>query len=567
MSTNTQQKDRLYLFDTTLRDGAQTPGVKMRSEDKLRVARALFDLGVDYVELGWPGANPTDSAVFAEWANAPEANTPDAKTRMVSFGMVKDHRKSADNDATFKAVMDAKADTYCLFGKAWDYHVTLLKATPEEYLETVRQSVQYALSRGEAIFDAEHFFQGYEANPAFALEVVKTAYEAGARWVVLCDTNGRMTPSKVSRIVTEVIKHVPGSHLGIHTHNDRGLANANSLAAIEAGCRHVQGTINGLGERCGNANLVEVIGNVMLDDELSAAVDCGLAEADLLKLKPLSQLVADVTRQKVPESAPFIGPKSGRQKAGKHADMHALDPDTYRSHDPALFGVEEGVDVSNQAGISNFLPHLNRMGLDTQKGNPYLRTLVSTLKQAEEEGYNFESCMGSFEVLALKVYGEMPLYFDLSSYRTVVERLPANGSPSATRKFKLAAQATVEFLDCEGTLAEPEVSNGNGPVNALDRAMRRSLEHVYPELRGLKLVDYQQEVVNPHQGTDAIMQVRIVSENHDGMRMVTVGVSGNSIDASVNALMDSYMLYLKRLGVEPRACNSKMGQELRNTHQ
>jgi len=539
--------ERVYLFDTTLRDGAQSPGVKFRSEDKLRVARALGHLGVDYIELGWPGANPTDSRVFEQWAL--EDRGPAPKSRTVSFGMCKDPRKSISNDATLKAVTDVKADTYCLFGKTWDYQAKLLGATTDEYLTTIDQSVRHAASRGEAIFDAEHFFQGYEVNPQYALAAVKTAYDAGARWVVLCDTNGIMSPAKVRRIVADVMQHVPGSHLGIHAHNDRGLADANSLAAIEAGVRHVQGTVNGLGERCGNANLLNVISNLVLDGEF----DCGLTRDDLIKLKPLSKLVEDVTHRAVPSNTPFIGENSGEQKAGKHVDMFVKDPNTYRSHDPALFGVAEKIGLSNQAGISNFLPHLNRLGLDTTKGNSALGTLVNALKQAEEDGYDYERCMGSFEVLAYRAYNLMPNYFDLSSYRAVVERLPANGTQSASKKFRLAAQATVEFLDCEAAIGAPEVSNGNGPVNALDRAMRRSLEKTYPELRALRLTDYSQSVINTHYGTDAIMQVRIVSFSPQGGEMTTVGVSGNSIDASVNALMDSYALHLKRLGVAPRS--------------
>lgn len=544
-------KRRVTLFDTTLRDGAQSPGVKFRSEDKMRVARALVDLGVDYIELGWPGANPTDTKVFAEWADA-SAALEGRKSKTVSFGVVNDFRKSIDNDSTFRAVTDVAADTYCLFGKAWDYQAQLLGASNEEYLESIRRSVAYAATKGEAIFDAEHFFQGYKANPGYALAAVQTAYEAGARWVVLCDTNGIMKPSEVSRIVADVTRHVPGAHLGIHTHNDRNLADANTLAAVEAGVCHVQGTVNGLGERCGNANLVNVIAELVLDDEYAQNLDCGLTQDDLIKLKPLSELVADVSRRKTPENAPFIGSASAVQKAGKHVDMYVKDPDTYRSHNSALFGVEARIGVSNQAGISNFLPHLQRLGLDTEKGNTSLRGLVDALKQAEENGYDYESCMGSFEVLAFKAYGTMPAYFDLSSYRAVVERLPANGTPSAAKKFKLAAQATVEFLDADMTLAEPEVGNGNGPVNALDRAMRRSLYKVYPELRSLRLTDYSQDVINRQRGTDATMQVKVVSFAPESGEMTTVGVSGNSIDASVDALMDSYALHLKRMGVQPR---------------
>ena len=541
-------KRKVTLFDTTLRDGAQTPGVKFRSEDKLRVARALVDLGVDYVGLGWPEANPTDTKVFAEWAME-RAGVPAGKTKTVSFGMAADHRKSVGNDATFQAVMNVSADTYCLFGKTWDYHAHLLGATNAEYLDTIQKSVAHAATKGEAIFDAEHFFQGYEANPEYALAAVKTAYEAGARYVVLCDTNGIMSPSKVTRIVNEVMKHVPGEYLGIHTHNDRGMADANTLAAVEAGVCHVQGTINGLGERCGNANLVNVIGNLVLDGD----VDCGLTKEDLVKLKPLSKLVEEVSRRPVSLSAAFVSAASGEQKAGKHVDMFLKDPTTYRSHDPALFGVEERVGVSNQSGVSSFLKPLQDLGLDTSKGNMEFRAVVGALKQAEEDGYDYENCMGSFEVMALRLYGKMPTYFDLSSYRAVVERLPGNGSESATKKSKLAAQATVEFLDAAHLMAEPEVSNGNGPVNALDKAMRRSLEKVYPELKTLALSDYSQDVINRHHGTDAVMQVKIVSRAPGGPEMSTVGVSGNSIDASVNALMDSYALHLWRMGVQPRS--------------
>lgn len=551
MTTNTQHKRRIYLFDTTLRDGAQTPDVKFRSEDKMRIARALEDLGIDYIELGWPGANPTDSKAFEDWAEERRA-TGNTRSKTVSFGMVRDPRKSVGNDATLKAVLDVEADTYCLFGKSWDYQAQLLGATNEEYLRAIEESVKAAAARGEAIFDAEHFFQGYLANPAFATEAVKTAYEAGARWIVLCDTNGIMRPTQVAKIVTELTRHVPGSHLGIHTHNDHGLADANTLAAVEAGCCHVQGTINGLGERCGNANLVNFIGNVFVNADLRDTLDCGLEEKDLLKLAPLSQLVGEISRMKPSAGSPFIGPNSASQKAGKHVDMYLKDPDTYRAHNPALFGLEERIAVSNQSGISNFLPHLTRLGLDTAKGNPHVPMLVNELKRREEEGYNLEAGMGSFEVMALRTYGLMPTYFEISRYNASVARMPSNGTPSAARKFKSAAEATVQFVDPDGQLAEPEVSFGVGPVDALDRAMRRSLGIAYPELRDLRLIDFEQVVLNTRDGTNAIIQTKIVSFSPRHGEITTVGVSGNSTDASCEALMDSYALHLYRLGVKPR---------------
>ncbi|MBU6235288.1 MAG: citramalate synthase [Alphaproteobacteria bacterium] len=553
MTTTTQQKRRIHLFDTTLRDGAQTPAVNFRSDDKMRILRALVDLGVDYVEVGWPGANPTDTKVFADWADERTAMPEKPKTQTVSFGMVRDPRKSVGNDASLQTVLGVSADTYCLFGKSWDFQAHLLGATDEEYLRAISESVKAAAKKGEAIFDAEHFFQGYRANPTYALNAVKAAYEAGARWVVLCDTNGIMEPDDISEIVREVTKHVPGSHLGIHTHNDHGFADANTLAAVKAGCCHVQGTINGLGERCGNANLINFIGSLFTKDHLRAAFDCGLEQEDLLKLKPLAELVAEISGIPLPANAPFVGECCADQKAGKHVDLVLKDERSYTAHDSRMFGIEPRIEVSNQSGISNFLPFLNGMGLDTGKENPSVRALVSALKHRTEEGYVYKNGMGSFEVLALRTYGLMPKYFDLSSYRAVVERLPGNGTPSASEHFKLAAQATVEFLDCEGKMAEPDVSNGNGPVNALDGAMRRSLLRAYPELAQLKLLDFRQTVLNPKDGTDAIMQVQIVSYSPQYGEIKTIGVSGNSADASVVALLDSYALHLKRLGVAPRA--------------
>ncbi|RMF36310.1 MAG: citramalate synthase, partial [Alphaproteobacteria bacterium] len=405
--------ERLYLFDTTLRDGQQTQGVQFSTLDKQRIAAALDELGIDHIEGGWPGANPTDSEFFA----AP----PKLKTAtLTAFGMTKRSGRSAENDDVLAAVVNANTPSVCLVGKTHDFHVTTaLGVTLEENVDNIRDSIAHLVKLGrEALFDAEHFFDGYKANPDYALACLRAAFEAGARWVVLCDTNGGTLPAEIGRITAEVIAAgIPGGKLGIHTHNDTENAVAGTLAAVDAGARQVQGTLNGLGERCGNANLTSLIPTLLLKEPYASRFRTGVGLKNLARLRHVSRLLDEILNRVPNRHAPYVGAAAFVHKAGLHASAILKDPSTYEHIRPELVGNERVVPISNQAGQSNLRRRLAEAGIEVKRGDPALARILDLVKRREEAGFAYDSAAASFELLALRELGRMPRFFDIERYR------------------------------------------------------------------------------------------------------------------------------------------------------
>jgi len=530
-------QERLFLFDTTLRDGAQTTGVDFSLEDKRRIAAVLDDLGIDYVEGGYPGANPTDSAFFS-------ARPRFKSARFTAFGMTKRAGRSVSNDPGLQAVLQADADAVCLVAKAWDYHVRVaLGITNEENLESIAQSVAAITERQrEAMLDCEHFFDGWKGNRDYALAVARTAYEAGARWVVLCDTNGGTLPHEVERIVADVARVVPGAHLGIHTHNDTENAVANTLIAVRAGCRQIQGTLNGLGERCGNANLTSIIPTLLLKNEFADRFVTGVTPDRLRMLTHASRVLDEILNRSPFRHAPYVGESAFATKAGIHASAIVKAPETYEHVPPESVGNERRLLVSKQAGKSNILAALERIGVVIDKDDPRVTTLFDEVKEREAHGYAYEAADASFELLARRALGEVPRYFSVDSFRVMVER-----RHNAVGKLVTISEATVKvFVNGD---SEPlwSVGEGNGPVNALDRALRKDLGRYQRHIQDVELVDYKVRILTG--GTEAV--TRVLVESHDtatGERWTTVGVSPHIIDASFEALLDSINFKLMRSG-------------------
>ncbi len=525
-------RERIYLFDTTLRDGQQTPGVDFSVDDKIAIASLLDDFGLDYVEGGYPGANPTDTAFFEK------KRTRNAS--FVAFGMTRRPGVSASNDPGLAGLLQSAGDTLCLVAKSWDYHVRVaLNTTLEENLAAIRDSVEAILKSGkQAMIDCEHFFDGYKANPDYALACVKTAHEAGARWVVLCDTNGGSQPFEISRIVSEVIAAgVPGTALGIHAHNDTGQAVANSLAAVEAGARQIQGTLNGIGERCGNANLVSIIPTLVLKDYFRERFETGVSEEKLAGLTELSRAFDEILNRAPYHQSPYVGASAFATKAGIHASALMKDPRTYEHVPPETVGNFRNVMVSDQGGKSNFLNALKRHGIEVGKDDPRLDRLIATVKEREAQGYAYEGADASFELLARRIFGTVPDFFKVEGFRVMVER-----RFDALGQLRTVSEAVVKLqIDGKTILS---VAEGDGPVNALDLAMRKDFGCHREEIADLELTDYKVRILNG--GTEAVTRVLIESGDSDGRRWTTVGVSENIIDASFQALYDSILYKLMK---------------------
>ncbi|MFL5079633.1 MAG: citramalate synthase [Microvirga sp.] len=526
-------RERLYLFDTTLRDGAQTTGVDFSLEDKRAVATLLDRLGLDYVEGGYPGANPLDTSFFAE------KRTKNAK--FTAFGMTKRAGRSAANDPGIAALLDADADAICFVAKASGYHVRVaLETTPQENLDGIRDSVGAALARGrEVIVDCEHFFDGYKADRAYALACAGAAHEAGARWIVLCDTNGGTLPHEVERIVRDVTNAIPGDKLGIHAHDDCGCAVANSLAAVEAGARQIQGTLNGLGERCGNANLVTLIGALALKPEYASRFKTGISQASLSELTRSSRALDELLNRHPDRHAPFVGASAFATKAGIHASAVLKDPRTYEHVEPESVGNARRVLVSDQGGRSNILAELERVGIRLDKDDRRVGRVLEEVKAKEAEGYAFEGADASFYLLVKRVLGEVPRYFDVERFNVSVER-----RHNALGELVSVAEAIVKVRVGDEVLIS--AAEGNGPVNALDVALRKDLGKYQDLIQDLELVDYKVRIFQG--GTDAVTRVLIEFGDQTGERWFTVGVSPNIIDASFQALTDSITYKLMRAG-------------------
>lgn len=526
--------ERLYLFDTTLRDGAQTNGVDFTLADKLSIARMLAELGIDYIEGGYPGANPTDTELFGENRHIGATFT--------AFGMTRRPGRSASNDPGLAMLLDAHADAICFVAKSWDYHVRVaLETTLEENLASLRDSVRAARARGrEVLVDCEHFFDGYKANPDYALACAEAAYAEGARWVVLCDTNGGTLPNEIERIVADVVRKVPGEHLGIHAHNDTEHGVANSLAAVRAGVRQIQGTLNGLGERCGNANLMSLIPTLKLKSEFADRFDIGVSDAALASLTRVSRKLDEMLNRAPDRHAPYVGASAFVTKAGIHASAILKDPATYEHVRPEAVGNRRDVLVSDQGGRSNVLAELARVGLAVDKDDPRIGSLLEVVKEREAIGYAYEAAPASFELLARRMLGSVPDYVDVLKFDVNVEhRINAVGE----RVTATVAVVKVKVADDEPLISAAE---GIGPVHALDLALRKDLGRYQDYIRGLSLTDYRVRILNG--GTEAVTRVLIESSDENGDSWTTVGVSPNIIDASFQALMDSIVYKLIRSG-------------------
>ncbi len=524
-------KEKIYIFDTTLRDGAQTQGVDFNVQDKIKIAKVLSDIGVDYIEGGWPGANPVDTEFFA--------NVPNLKKSIfTAFGMTKKTGRSADNDPSLSSLMNSGCPAVCIVGKAWDFHVKIaLGIKNTENLENIKETTKHFVkNKKEFIFDAEHFFDGYKSNPNYALDCLKHAYDSGARWLVLCDTNGGTLPNEVGEIVNKVSKVIPGKNLGIHAHNDTENAVANSLTAVLAGARQIQGTINGLGERCGNANLMSIIPTLFLKKTFSDKFEINIKKEKLSALTECSRFLDEILNKKPNKSLAYVGSSAFSHKGGLHASAVQKNPKTYEHVDPELVGNHRNIVISNQSGRSNILSRLERYGIKIDSKDPKIQKILDEVKDREFSGYSYDGADASFELLANRLLGKVPEFLKVESYNVNVSKAK-----------NISTKANVTFLidnkkiECSG--------EGNGPVNALDNAIRsnfKKVEKYYDYFSDLKLLDYKVRILNT--GTEATTRVLIESTDKTGISWFTVGVSPNIIEASFKALIDSldYKLYKEK---------------------
>ena len=517
-------KEKLYIFDTTLRDGAQTQGVDFSIDDKIKIAEELDKLGVDYIEGGWPGANPTDTEFF-------QRNVKYNNSKLTAFGMTKRSGRSAENDPGLSALLNSKASAICLVGKTWDFQVKqTLNITEKENLNIIKKNIQVAKNYfDEVLFDAEHFFDGFKNNKDYAISCVKSAYDNGARWIVLCDTNGGTLPDEVEKIIREVTKHIPGKNLGIHAHNDTGNAVANSLVAVSAGVRQVQGTINGLGERCGNANLMSIIPTIHLKEYFSNNFSTNIKSENISKITQSSRLLDEILNRKPNQHLPYVGAAAFSHKGGLHVSAVQKDPKTYEHIEPELVGNVRNIVVSDQSGKSNIISRLKLIGVEFKEDDPKIKKLLDEVKDREFIGYSYDGADASFELLARRLMGEIPRYISIKEYDVSVKK-DKLGNIISSAKAQL--EVDKKIILCEG--------EGNGPVHALDNAIRNNVDKLakYSQyLKDLKLVDYKVRILNT--GTAAVTRVSIESTDSKGKNWFTIGVSPNIIEASFKALVDS----------------------------
>jgi 2-isopropylmalate synthase len=517
---------RIKIYDTTLRDGTQGEGVSFSMEDKVRLVTRLDALGIHYIEGGWPGSNPKDLRFFRRMQDVTLKHA-----RLAAFSMTRRAGARAEADDNMRAIVDAGAPVATIVGKSWDFHVThALGTTLEENLEMIGDTIAFLRPRmEEVIFDAEHFFDGFRANREYALRTLRAAEAAGAHWLVLCDTNGGTLPADLASILRVVAGEVKAP-LGIHVHNDAECAVANSLAAVLEGVNHVQGTINGFGERCGNANLVSIIPSLML----KMGLEC-IPEPSLRELRDVSRFVSELANRTPWSSQPYVGDSAFAHKGGMHVSAVIKHPETYEHIDPEAVGNHRRVLVSELAGKSNVLWKAREYGIDIGRDTPDSRRILDELKTLEDQGFQFEGAEASFELLIERALGRRRSYFDLDGYRVIVEEQSATGEP--------VAEATVR-VRVKGIL-EHTAAAGNGPVNALDHALRKALEEFYPNLRVMRLLDYKVRILDESAGTGA--KTRVLITSGDGEETWgTVGVAENIIEASWQALVDSIEYKLRR---------------------
>ena len=503
------------IFDTTLRDGSQTLGITFSCEDKLDILKKLDEFGVDFVEGGWPGSNPRDDEFFRK---ASELNLKHCE--LVAFGSTRRFGTSASEDQGMKLLADCPVEWCCIFGKSWDFQVTTaLGIELEQNLEMISDSVKFLRESGKKVmFDAEHFFDGYKSNPEYAIRVLETAHTSGAEWLVLCDTNGGSLPSEVSEIVEQVLMTLDAP-LGIHCHNDSDLATACSIAAVDSGCTMVQGTINGLGERCGNANLCSIIPNLVFKSGYE------LDNIRMEDLTSLSKYVGEIANMTLPDSMPYVGERAFAHKAGIHVSALVKDTRTYEHIDPSMVGNSRKLLVSDMSGKSNISEKLSELGLEVSDDS---RDIANKIKEMESMGYQFEGADASFELLVKRLRNDIEPMFNVSGFTVYTDDRGGQ---------MMDSEASVKVYDMEGNM-EHTAADGNGPVNALDNALRKALMKFFPVLKDIRLTDYKVRVLDEKSATAACVRVLIRSTNGNDS-WTTVGVSDNVIRASLVALVDS----------------------------
>ena len=537
--------DQIFLYDTTLRDGQQTQGVQFTYQDKFRIVNALDNLGLDYIEGGWPGANPTDTDFFQ--------NPPKIKNSILTaFGMTKRVGISANNDTILASVVNSGTNAVCLVGKSYDYHVKkVLGISNQENLLNIEESIRHLVKSGkEAIFDAEHFFDGFKSDPKYAFECLLSAYQSDAHWIILCDTNGGTLPNEIYEIVKSVIKMgIPGNKLGIHSHNDTENAVANSFAAIDAGVRQIQGTINGLGERCGNANLISIIPSLILKQHFNNRFKINIDKTKLKEITKLSRILDEILNRVPNKASPYVGAAAFTHKAGLHASAILKDPKTYEHINPSEVGNVRVIPASNQAGKSNLIKILNESGVEIEKSDDRIFRILQEIKEKEDKGYTFDVASASFEIFARKQLGLMPHFFSVNRYKVTMEK-----RQKIENQYSIISEAVVSINlgnQEQVSVAESLDNNGEdqGPVHALSAALKKDLGPYQSFIEDIKLVDFKVRIMNG--GTEAITRVLIDSEDRNGLRWSTIGVSANIIDASYDAILDSINWKLLRENATP----------------
>ncbi|NMG22632.1 citramalate synthase [Brasilonema bromeliae] len=511
---------QLWIYDTTLRDGTQREGLSVSIEDKLRIARRLDKLGIPFIEGGWPGANPKDVQFF--WHLQEE---PLQQAEIVAFCYTRRPHKTAADDPMLQPILAAGTRWVTIVGKSWDLHVTEgLRTTLTENLAMIQDTIEYLRSQGRrVIYDAEHWFDGYKQNPDYALQTLQTAISAGAEWIALCDTNGGTLPHEMTQIVTDVVKSIPGeTQLGIHTHNDSDTAVANALAAVMAGVKMVQGTINGYGERCGNANLCSLIPNL----QLKLGYKC-IEDSQLSELAQTSRFVSEVVNLAPDEHAAFVGRSAFAHKGGLHVSAVERNPLTYEHIQPEQVGNSRRIVISEQSGISNVLAKARTFGIELDKNNPATGQILQRLKALESEGYQFEAAEASFELLMREALGRRQSFFEIKGFQVHCDLVEGKEATNALATIKVAVK-NKDIL---------EAADGNGPVAALDAALRKALRNFYPHIAEFELTDYKVRILNGHTGTAAKTRVLVESRN-SYQRWTTVGVSTNILEASYQAVVE-----------------------------
>lgn len=512
-------KQIVEIYDTTLRDGSQTEGISFSLEDKLRIAQKLDEFGIKYIEGGWPGSNPKDALFFKR---IKDIRMHQAK--ITAFGSTKNPKNKIEDDPNVKTLLAANTPIITIFGKSWDLHVTsALSITLEENLDLIFETISYLKKNIDTIFyDAEHFFDGYKENKEYAIKTILTAQEAGADAIILCDTNGGSMPNEIHKIIN-LVKEKTKIPLGIHAHNDGDLAVANSITAVNDGIIQVQGTINGYGERCGNANLISIIPNL----KLKMKIDC-IPDDKIVKLRELSRFVSELANLQHSSHQPFVGDSAFAHKGGIHVSAIRKNPRTYEHINPTLVGNRQRILVSELSGRSNIIAKAAEYNLDLTSNKPEVKELVDLLKKLEHQGFQFEGAEGSFELLMKKSLGIHRTFFDLVGFRVIIERRESDeyAQCEATIKVKV------------GDIIEHTAADGDGPVNALDNALRKALEKFYPKLKEVELIDFKVRILEGIHGTAARTRVLIESGDKEN-KWGTVGVSDNIIEASWQALVDS----------------------------